>query len=148
MRLYKYVVAIVSLAMIIVGAVGCSKPAYLDPYGTGDRDPVSNNTIVTRDKSGETTVRFLTPTTTTTTTVPTTTKLVVPIGYRVCPTCHGEKMICEACNGTGKRQGEMLDTSSGIVKRYVTNCGLCSREDPGYYMCETCNNTLIVPGNN
>ncbi|MGN0172161.1 MAG: hypothetical protein ACI39E_05210 [Acutalibacteraceae bacterium] len=134
---------VVLLAAIVVTLVGCERPAYYDPYGGADPETITTATFRTATQPSMTGIVLNKPTTTTVLTV--TTELHVPDGYMICPTCHGAKTVCEYCHGTGKREGETLDPNTGIYKKYTADCGMCSEEDPGYLLCETCHNKLVVP---
>jgi len=144
MRLLK-ITTIISLLLSVIGLVGCSMPAYYNPYEEGvDPDTLVTGGFQSRPSVSTTAFRLAT-TTTTMPPITTTTELIVPAGYRVCPTCGGVRMKCEYCNGTDKRRAEALDPDSGIYKKYYENCQMCSTEDPGYLYCETCRNNLVIP---
>ncbi len=144
MRVLKFAL-IVSLLLLSLALVGCNLPEYYSPYGEGvDPDTLVTQGFLSRPPVSTTAFRLVT-TTTTMPPITTTTELIVPVGYRRCPECGGERAVCQYCRGTDKRQAEALDVDSGIYKKYYENCLMCSKEDPGYLYCQTCKNHLVIP---
>jgi len=132
---------IITLAVILcLTFCACDpQPAYMTPYEDGS--PVRPVTVST--------IKTLTQPVTTTLTeaITTTTTDSVPDGFRLCPECNGEKLICDACNGVGKAPEsiiEYFDEDSGVWVKKGDPCLHCE-EDPGFRYCDNCNNQLTVP---
>ena len=145
MKSFKLTAITALVAVIGLLFIGCHQPEYLNPYGEG----VDPATIVTqgfqsRPAPSTTDFKLGKSTTTSPPTKPTKTVEEIPEGYILCPECNGQLKMCMYCKGTDRRQGEMLDPDSGIYKRYYIECAMCSREDPGYDLCPTCHNQLII----
>ncbi len=146
MRSVRYWLFMMAVLLIVpVMLCACDdRPAYYTPYGEGvDPSTVTTGSYI-RPSAPSTTGLVIVPTTTSPpTTVPT--RLAAPLkGHVVCPTCNGIMQPCEYCQGTLYRRGEMFDPDSGIVRRYKIKCNMCA-EDPGYTICKTCQNKLVVP---
>ncbi|MBQ9414651.1 MAG: hypothetical protein IJU16_05945 [Clostridia bacterium] len=135
------IVLIGFLALLLFG--GCEQPAYYHPYDDTSGTTMSGQAETDYTQPSMTALRIK-PATTTTVPAPTAPS-EIPDGYQLCPTCGGVKQLCPYCKGTGKRRGEVLDPNTGIYKWANYRCAECADGDPGYVMCETCHNELIVP---
>jgi len=143
LKYWLWMITVVTLSLILL--CGCDpQPAYYTPYGEGvDPNTVTTGEYIRKPTVTTTGLVIVSTTKPPVTTVPT--RLAAPLaGHVVCPTCDGIMKPCIYCGGTLYRQGEMLDLDSGIFRKYKMRCNMCDK-DPGYEICETCQNKLLIP---
>ncbi len=144
MRKCILLILVLGLSLLMISCAS-NEPAYMHPYGEGvDPDTVTTIPFQTRTTSQKTINPDTTTTKPTLTTVPNGVMEVdVPEGHILCPLCQGVLVVCEKCFGTTQIKAEILDADSGIYVRKYVDCTDCA-EDPGYSMCELCQNQLYI----